>query len=143
MRFTVTLAVLLLNLLTLNALAKSSCACYPVPESKSYQGPARKKHWIGYSIDWSCQYRCTTNFENDETPIESVTGFYHEFYIRTEMGTEGICEGMTYEPKFNALFNRDVYFFNGNTFGLSPEKSKSAQLREWAQKNSCEQRTPQ
>jgi hypothetical protein len=50
--------VLMLLLSTLSVWAKNPCFCDPIPESKTYQGEARKKHIIGYTINWSCKYTC-------------------------------------------------------------------------------------
>jgi hypothetical protein len=58
-----------------------------------------------------------------------VTGFYHEYFIRSEIGTEGICEGMVYKPHYNPYINKEVYSYTGETFGFRPSSSSSADLK--------------
>ncbi len=138
MQLLVPLTVLLVNLLTIAASAKSTCTCYPEVESKAYQGDARKKHFIGYSINWSCDYKCEVISEI-EKKSQVVTGFYSKYYFRnTEMGTEGICEGMVYEPQFVMSLGREIYMFHGKTFGIVASKSESKDLKAWAAKNNCD-----
>jgi hypothetical protein len=119
--------------------AKNPCSCYPIPESKNYQGEARKKHLIGYSIDWSCNYTCAVNEAPQEGgPAPVVMAFYHEYYVRSEIGTEGICEGMVYKARFNQMMNQYIYMYEGENFGFKPSNSTSENLRKWAEANSCD-----
>lgn len=138
MKFLVPLTVFLINLLAIVATAKNICTCYPEVESKAYQGDARKKHFIGYSINWSCDYKCEIVTEL-EKKSQDVTGFYSEYYFRnTELGTEGICEGMVYEPQFVLSLGREIYMFHGKTFGVVAGKSKSKNIKAWAAMNNCD-----
>lgn len=130
--------VLMLLFSTLSAWAKNPCYCYPIPESKTYQGEARKKHIIGYTIDWSCKYTCHTGEGQEASQGATVTGFYHEYFMRAEIGTEGICEGMVYKSQYNPYINQEVYSYNGETFGFKPSSSHSADLQKWAEANSCD-----
>ncbi len=128
---------LILSFLTLPTLAKNQCGCSPIPTSKAYIGAARKRHIIGYSIDWSCTYRCIKDTDLNEAP-SSVTGAYHGYYIGSENGTEGICEGMVYKSEFSAMLNQEVYMYMGENFSFKPSKSKSADLKKWAETNNCD-----
>lgn len=129
--------VLMLLFSTAAAWAKNSCYCHPIPESKTYQGEARKKHIIGYSIDWSCVYDCKD--DRPEAPQKSqIKAYYSEYFIRAENGTEGICEGMVYKPEYNFRANNWVYMFHGETYGFKPTSSSSLDLQKWAKANNCD-----
>lgn len=130
--------ILLFVFSTASAWAKNACYCEPIPESKTYQGEARKRHVIGYSIDWTCSYKCKLNSDQDDAHAPIVKGSYHEYYLRSEIGTEGICEGMVYKPQFNAMLNEEVYMYFGETFGFMPSKSGSEDLKKWALANDCD-----
>lgn len=138
MKHLLPLTVILITIYATASFAKNSCTCYPIVDSKTYQGEARKKHFVGYSINWSCDYRCeiSTNTNKD---TEVVKAFYREYYFRSnEMGTEGVCEGMVYEPQFVMQLGREVYMFHGKTFGFIPSQSISKDLKAWATKNNCD-----
>lgn len=130
--------VLLFLFSTIPAGAKNPCYCDPIPESKTYQGEARKKHVIGYSIDWSCNYVCKQGAAPNASQGALVTAFYHEYYIRSENGTEGICEGMVYKPRYNPHLNQEVYVYLGENFGFKPSGSSSLDLQKWAEVNQCD-----
>lgn len=123
---------------TISAWAKNSCYCDPIPESKTYQGEARKRHLIGYSIDWSCNYTCKVGEGSEAAPGALVTAFYHEYYMRSEIGTEGICEGMVYKSQYNPHLNQEVYVYLGQNFGFKPSSSSSLDLKKWAEANDCD-----
>ena len=133
MKLAMTSLVLVLNLFTLSAGA-GPCGCDPVPTSKKYLGEARKKHVIGYSIDWSCTYQCRSS-EGAATP---VTGTYHKYFVGAENGLEGICEGMVYRAHYNSALQRDIYMYTGENFTIDPAKSKSAELKQWAKTQACD-----
>lgn len=130
--------VLMLLFSTIATWAKNPCYCYPIPTSKTYQGEARKKHIIGYSIDWSCNYTCKAGDTPEPSQGSLVTAFYHEYYIRSEIGTEGICEGMVYNSQFNPHLNQEVYVYMGENFGFKPSSSSSLDLQKWSEANSCD-----
>lgn len=138
MKRSVPYIVLMLLFSTAAAWAKNPCYCNPIPESKTYQGEARKKHIIGYSIDWSCNYTCKVGDRPGSSQKALVTAFYSEYFIRAENGTEGICEGMVYKPEFNYHSNGWVYMYMGETFGFKPTSSSSLDLQKWAKANSCD-----
>jgi hypothetical protein len=119
-------------------MAKNDCACYALPDSKTYQGPARKKKLIGFTIDWSCDYHCKKTMNDpDPSNVTKVRAYYHDYFIGEE-GDEGICEGMVYRPVFNAGLNRYVYNPTEEIQGIIPRYSKSPQLQQWGKENSCD-----
>jgi len=130
--------VLLLSLIIVPAMAKNPCACTPMPSTKTYIGEARKKHFIGYSIDWTCTYKCKLDPRDEDSTGASVKGTYHEFHLLPEDGSEGVCEGMVYRALFNSTLNRYIYMYTGENLSFSPSDSKSKELNTWSQSNNCE-----
>lgn len=119
------------------AQAKNPCGCKPIPSTKIYQGDARKKHFIGYSIDWSCTYRCKIDSRDVKAKEMLVKAFYHEYHLLPEDGSEGVCEGMVYQSHFNPLTNQEVYMYSGEDKIFSPSDSSSLNLKKWAEANFC------
>ena len=138
MKFWIPSLVLVLSFLTASARAKNQCLCQVLPSTKVYQGEARKKHFIGYSIDWACTYKCNTDPRDLEANAALVTASYHEFYMFQEEGSEGICEGMYYKSYFNLQLNRAVYAYTGENFDLKPSESRAPDLKKWAEANYCD-----
>lgn len=138
MRSTLPILVLLLSAYTAPVRAKNPCGCLPIPTSKTYQGEARKKHFLGYSIDWTCSYSCTRDGGQGDGPTVMVKASYHEFYLRPENGTEGVCEGMVYKSHYHPVRNEIVYMYMGENFSFSPTDSSSKDLQRWANANNCD-----
>lgn len=105
---------------------------------KTYQGDARKKHFVGYSIDWSCTYKCKLDSRDSDSQATMIKASYHEFHIFQENGLEGICEGMEYKPFYNPMVNQEVYAYTGTDTAFSPSDSKSQDLQKWSNDNYCE-----
>lgn len=131
--------VLVFMFLTSFAQAKDMCSCLPLPSTKTYPGNPRKKHILGYSVAWSCTYKCSkVTIENGIKNEALVQGSYLEHYFFEENGLEGVCEGMIYEPVFNVNLNRYIYTYNGKNTDFNPLKSNSRELVQWAKFNSCQ-----
>ena len=115
-------------------LAGNACRCEPTT-GKDYIGAARQKKAMGFTIHWVCDYQC----HNGDGKPQLIKGTYKKFYSKkTENGLEGICEGMKYEPHYNMKMNDYVYMWDGKTRSFSPSRSKSVELKQWAQTQSCE-----
>lgn len=113
--------------------AKNYCSCVPTT-GKDYIGDARQRSAFGYTIHWVCDYDCRVQSGEPEV----VKGTYKKFYAgKTEKGTEGICEGMKYEPHFYAARNDYVYMWDGKVRSFDPKKSSSEDLKSWATKKEC------
>lgn len=132
------LFIIMINAWTpLTALAKNDCVCKAIPESKTYQGAARKKKLVGFTIDWSCDYRCKVNMrDQDPASIQKVRAFYHEYFMG-EDGNEGVCEGIVYKMTYNQYQGREVYSATDVVRSITPSRSKSPQLRQWSEANNC------
>jgi hypothetical protein len=138
MKLAACVIVLLSNLLAIPVVAKNVCACIPEPSTKKYIGEARKKHTIGYSIDWTCRYQCKLDPRDEDSSATSVNGTYHEFHIGQEDGREGVCEGMVFKAQYNSMLNREIYMYTGENQSFSPSESKANELNIWSQSNNCE-----
>lgn len=118
------------------AMAKNDCVCRAIPDSKTYQAPARIKKLIGYSIHWSCDFNCKTRLNDDSAPITRVKAYYKDYFIG-EDGDEGICEGIVYRMSFNPHLGREVYSATEEIKGIVPSYSESPQLKKWSEMNNC------
>ncbi len=128
------LLIIVLLGLSSRVIAKNKCWCLPTT-GKDYIGEARKRSAFGFSINWVCDYDCNSS----GGPRASLKGSYKKFYAKkTENGLEGICEGMKYEPQFNAQRNDYIYMWDGKTRYISPKRSAALELKSWAEKNECE-----
>lgn len=137
MKHLVSILVMVSTLWTpLFAQAKNDCACEAIPDSKTYQGPARVKKLIGYTINWSCDFHCRTRMNDPEAPVTRVRAYYHDYFVG-EDGDEGICEGMVYRSVYNMAVGREVYTPTDQIKGIVPSYSASPQIRQWGKANDC------
>ncbi|WP_413288681.1 hypothetical protein [Bdellovibrio sp. HCB337] len=126
------------SFITVSAQAKNACSCTPIPSMKKYIGDARKKHIVGYSIDWTCTYKCKLDARDSDDKATLVTGAYHEYHVFPEDGSEGVCEGMVYKSHYNSMTNQYVYMYTGEDVPFRPTDSKSSDLKKWANTTYCE-----
>jgi hypothetical protein len=118
------------------AAAQNACYCTPTSK-KEYIGEARQQLFIGYKIHWLCEYKCTVHPPGSEPTEETIMAEYQEIYHHREMGLEGICEGMVYEPTYNMDLGREIYVWQGKVDDIDPKGSSSKTLKTWANANDC------
>lgn len=110
--------------------SQNTCSCEVDPNTKKVDV---QNTWYGTRRAWSCEYSCVGR--THET--QRIVGNHSDWYLgdpSSDIGLEGVCDGLRYESHFSPHSNREVYLLVGKEF-FNPKNSHSETLRQWARLN--------
>lgn len=115
------------------------CSCVWDGTTKDYPANGKTTSWGKTTVAYECGYLCA----GDRGVPMRVRGG-HQASFRTEQGNEVVCDGLAYPAHANPTGSNGrwtVYMWDGVFHLFDARRSKSPELRRWAQAN-CAAETP-
>lgn len=100
------------------------CKCITNPYTKKYS--SYEKTWYGTKRVWTCEYTCEDSQGYQSTIIGSHSGRY-----TTDIGSEGVCDGIPFVSTFNAATLREI-LMPTNPVWFSPSDSSAPEVEKWS-----------
>jgi hypothetical protein len=109
---------------------KIGCHCEADAFSKVYQ--KYQKHWWGTERAWTCKYTC---FSSSDAKATIVIGSSKQNSIGSDLGNEGVCDGLIYESRLNPYTLWEDYTLVGQQDIYAGSKIRSPELKQWLTQN--------